>query len=72
VLKKKVQIHGLPVGRWNKRVNSVKKMFGYIKKNRKIGCGACRKVQTLEIEAKMGMKISKEWANNEITHENSS
>jgi hypothetical protein len=33
-------------------------------KNRKIGCGACRKVQTLEIEAKMGMKISKEWANN--------
>jgi hypothetical protein len=26
-------------------------------KNRKIGCGACHKVQTLGIEAKMGMKI---------------
>jgi hypothetical protein len=38
------------------------------KKNRKIGCGACRKVRTLGMEAKMGMKISKERANNEITH----
>jgi hypothetical protein len=37
-------------------------------KNRKIGYCACRKVRTLGIEAKMGMKISKEWANNEITH----
>jgi hypothetical protein len=45
-----------------------KKNVWLYSKNRKIGCGACRKVQTLGIEAKMGMKISKEWANNEITH----
>jgi hypothetical protein len=32
-----------------------KKKFGYVQK--KIRCGACRKVQTLEMEAKMGMKI---------------
>jgi hypothetical protein len=37
-------------------------------KNRKIGYGACHKVRTLGMEAKMGMKISNEWANNEISH----
>jgi hypothetical protein len=36
--------------------------------SKKNGCGACRKARTLGMEAKMGMKISKEWANNEITH----
>jgi hypothetical protein len=34
----------------------------------KVGCGACRKVQTLGTEAKMGMNISKDWANNKIIH----
>jgi hypothetical protein len=47
---------------------SVKKSFVMYKKQKKIGCGTCRKVRTLGMEAKMGTKISKEWANNEITH----
>jgi hypothetical protein len=67
MLKNKLQIHGLPVGLWNKRMNSVEKSW-LCTKNRKIGCGACRKVRTLGMEAKMGMKILKEWASNEITH----
>jgi hypothetical protein len=67
VLKNKLQIHGLPVGLWNKRMNSLKKKVWLCTKNSKIGCGACHKVQTLGMEAKMGMKILKEWANSEIT-----
>jgi hypothetical protein len=46
----------------------VKEKVWLCTKNRKICCGACRKVRTLGMEARMGMKISKEWANNEITH----
>lgn len=36
--------------------------------NTKLGCTPCRKVGYLGVEAKMGMKISKEWANNQITY----
>jgi hypothetical protein len=35
---------------------------------KKLGCITCRKVGNLGIEAKMGMKESKEWANNQITY----
>jgi hypothetical protein len=45
-----------------------KKKVWLCTKNRKTSCGACHKVRTLGIGAKMGMKITKEWANNEITH----
>ena len=34
----------------------------------KLGCTPCSKVGTLGVETKMGMKLSKEWANNEITY----
>jgi hypothetical protein len=34
----------------------------------KLGCTICRNVGTLGTETTMGMKISKEWANNEITY----
>ena len=34
----------------------------------KLGCTPCRKVGTLGVEAKMGMKVSKDWVNNEITY----
>ncbi|XP_066475289.1 E3 SUMO-protein ligase KIAA1586-like [Tiliqua scincoides] len=34
----------------------------------KLGCTACRKVGPLGVETKMGMKVSKEWAKNEITY----
>lgn len=34
----------------------------------KLGCTLCRQVGTLGVEAKMGMNICKEWANNEVTH----
>ena len=34
----------------------------------KLGCAPCSKVGTLAVETKMGMKISKEWANDEITY----
>ena len=34
----------------------------------KLGCTLCSKVGTLGVETKMGMKLSKEWANNEITY----
>ena len=33
----------------------------------KLGCTPCSKVGTLGVETKMGMKLSKEWADNEIT-----
>ena len=35
---------------------------------KKLGCTTCRKVGTLGVEATMGMKISKEWTNNEISY----
>uniref|UniRef100_A0A8D2KSJ0 HAT C-terminal dimerisation domain-containing protein n=1 Tax=Varanus komodoensis TaxID=61221 RepID=A0A8D2KSJ0_VARKO len=34
----------------------------------KLGYKPCRKVGTLGVEMKMGMKLSKEWTNNEITY----
>ena len=37
-------------------------------RNQKLGCTPCGKVGTLGVEAKTGMKVSREWANNEITY----
>jgi hypothetical protein len=68
VLKNKLQIHGLPVGLWNKRINSVNKKFSYVEKTEKLFVVPAVKFELLEWRQKMGMKISKEWANNEITH----
>ena len=34
----------------------------------KLGCTPCSKVGTLRVETKMGMKLSKEWANIEIIY----
>ena len=34
--------------------------------NKKLGCIPCRKVGNLGVEAKMGMKVSKEWTTNKI------
>ena len=36
-------------------------------RRKKLGCTVCRKVGTLGIEAKMGMKISKEWTDGEVS-----
>jgi hypothetical protein len=36
--------------------------------NRWLGCGPCNKIGTLSIEKKTGMRVAKEWANNEVTH----
>ncbi|KII65997.1 hypothetical protein RF11_15812 [Thelohanellus kitauei] len=35
--------------------------------DKKLGCTVCRNVGSLSVEAKMGMKISTEWSNGEIT-----
>ncbi|KAK0048443.1 E3 SUMO-protein ligase [Biomphalaria pfeifferi] len=37
-------------------------------RNKKLGCIPCRKVGNLGVEAKMGMKVSNEWADNKITY----
>jgi hypothetical protein len=36
--------------------------------NKKLGCILCQKIVSLGVEKKVGMKISKEWANNEINY----
>uniref|UniRef100_A0A8C8RJZ3 HAT C-terminal dimerisation domain-containing protein n=1 Tax=Pelusios castaneus TaxID=367368 RepID=A0A8C8RJZ3_9SAUR len=36
-------------------------------KEKKLGCTVCRNVGSLGVEAKMGMKISTQWSNGEIT-----
>ena len=36
--------------------------------DKKLGCFPCQKVGSLGVEAKMGMKVSKEWSNNQITY----
>ena len=40
---------------------------GLFFRRKKLGCTVCRKVGTLCIEAKMGMKISKEWTDGEVS-----
>ena len=42
-------------------------MSGCGLKKKKVGCTVCRNVGSLGVEAKMGMKISTEWSNGEIT-----
>jgi hypothetical protein len=34
--------------------------------NKKLGCTICKNIGSLYIEKHMGMKLSKEWVNNEI------
>lgn len=34
---------------------------------KKLGCSICKKIGTVNIEKKSGMRISKEWVNNEVT-----
>lgn len=58
---------GLPAGLWIKEMSFVQNMNLSIH-NKKLGCIPCRKVGNLGLEAKVGMKVFKECANNEITH----
>jgi hypothetical protein len=67
-LKNKLQIHGLPVGLWNKGMNYVKKKVWLCTKTEKLVVVPAVKFELLEWRQKMDTKISKEWANNEITH----
>jgi hypothetical protein len=34
--------------------------------NKKFGCTVCKSISSLGVEKHMGMKLSKEWVNNEI------
>jgi hypothetical protein len=34
--------------------------------NKKLGCTVCKSIGSLGVEKHMGMKLSKEWVNNEI------
>jgi hypothetical protein len=52
VLKNKLQIHGLPFGLWNKRMNSVGKNFSYVQKTEKLVLVPAIKFELLESRQK--------------------
>ena len=59
---------GLPAVPWIKEMSSVQHNDWLSIHHIKLGCIPCRKVGNLGVEAKMGMKLSKEWATNQITY----